>query len=240
MKKILAALFSIALVSPLAMAQTLYEETFPYPGGGADIAVSTVGWANDIPANPTRLYDNNIDGGPNDGAAWSWNGTANTEAFYTTITLDSGATGMAFPSIDPSSYPGLTLSVDLQSTFNPALVEARFAVLIGGSWYASASALATPTGTWETQTMTFDPTAALWNNLTVSGDGSGTGATIGATASSALSGMITGAGMVFTRTDSATHNFDNFVISAVPEPGCCALLGMGVLLMMGRTFRRRA
>jgi hypothetical protein len=233
MKTTLATLFGIALVSPLTLAQSLYLESFPHPGGG-DLPISTAGWADDVPGGD-RLYDN----GGGDGAAWSWNGSANTEALYTTTALDSGATGMAFPSIDPASNPGLTLSVDLLSTFAPELVEARFAVLVGGSWYTAASPLATPTGAWETQTMAFDPTAALWNELTVSGDGSGTGATIGATAATDLSGMITGAGMVFTRSGSATHDFDNFAI-VVPEPSTWATMGMGALLLVRLVFRRRA
>ena len=34
----------------------LYQETFPYPGLSGNFPVSTVGWANDIPNQPTRLY----------------------------------------------------------------------------------------------------------------------------------------------------------------------------------------
>ena len=232
MKRIVAAVFGLLIVSPLAFGQ-LYLETFPYPGGGGDISITTVGWVNDVPANPNRLYDNNAVGGPDDGAGWSWQGSANTEAFYTTTLLDAGGTGMAFPSIDPSSNPGLTLSVDLFSTFDPQFVEARFAVLSGGSWYATADPLATPTATWESRTLLFDPTAALWNDLTVSGDGSGTGATIGGTAAGDLSGLITGAGLVFSRSQSATHDFDNFAI-VVPEPGSLAFLGFGALWLVRR------
>jgi arabinogalactan endo-1,4-beta-galactosidase len=51
--------------------------------------------------------------------------------------------------------------------------------------------------------------------LTVSGNGTGNGATIGPVASSDLTGNITGAGLVFSHTGAGgTFNFDNFRITA--------------------------
>lgn len=209
---LLSVLLGCHLLGSQAAALTLYQETFDNPAhpGGGDQPISGVGWANDVPANDSRWYET---GGNPDAAAWSWHGEANTEAFYSSTTLDTGSTGTAFPTIDPAENPSLAFNVDLMSTFAPELVDSFFAVEIGGSWYVSATALADATDSWVTQTMSFDPTAANWNELTVSGDGSATEAIIGAAAGADLSGSITGAGMVFTRTASATTNFDNFVLT---------------------------
>ena len=197
----------VAFACNPAPAQVLYEELFPHPGGG-NMPVSVVGWANDVPAGTdNRLYES-------DEAVFSFFGSPNTEAFYTTTATDTGSTGDAFPTIDPTSFPGLNFNVDLQSQFNPGNVEAYWVVQVGGDWFSSVAPLATPGSSFATQTLSFDPTAALWNELTVSGNGTGTGATIGTTAAMDLSGMITGAGLVFDRSGSGTHNFDNFTISA--------------------------
>ena len=90
-----------------------YEETFPWPGPSGSFPVSTVGWANAIPNNPNRLYQ--LSG--SDGAVYAYQANGDvpiTTAFYTTTALDSGATGMAFPSINPAAYSGLTFSMDIQ------------------------------------------------------------------------------------------------------------------------------
>lgn len=232
-----AALLGVAACNLPALGATLYEETFDQPAhpGGGDQAISGVGWANDVPANDSRWFEN---GGNPGAAAWSWHGEANTEGFYTSTTLDTGATGDAFPTIDPANYTSLTLSVDLQTGFAGDLVDSFFAVQSGGNWYASTTVLPDADGTWATHSISFDPAAANWNELTVSGDGSGMGATIGAPAAADLSGMITGAGMVFTRTASATTNFDNFTISGqpIPEPATVTVLALGSLLLLRRRW----
>lgn len=199
-----------SLLASQASGQTLYEETFPYLGSGGDIDVDTVGWQNDVPSNPNRLYDNA--GG--DGAVWSWNGAAAPDAFYTTTALDDGDTGMPFPSLDPEVNTNLEFSVDLFSGFNPENVSSYFAVLSGGSWYVTSTALPTATAVWTTHTWAFDPSAANWRDLTVTGVGSDdTSPIIGGPAASDLSGAITGAGVVVERTAEGTNDIDNFLIT---------------------------
>ncbi|HTQ50426.1 MAG TPA: glycosyl hydrolase 53 family protein [Candidatus Acidoferrales bacterium] len=202
----------LPFLSP-AQSVVLYRETFPYAGITGNFPVSTVGWANDIPDGPTRLYQNS--GG--DGAVYAYESSAATTAFYTSATL-TRSSGATFPPINPLLYPGLTLSVDIQPTQTPANITARFAVQMNGAaWFASTTPLPVPgvAGSYATYSSVFNPTASQWNSLTVSGNGTATHATIGILTSTNLSGNITGAGLVFVHTGSGgTFNFDNFVITA--------------------------
>ncbi len=208
-----AVLFMVGQTQGQAL---LYRETFPYPGLSGNFPVSTVGWANDVLNNPGRLYQNS--GG--DGAVFAYQNAARTTAFYTTTVL-STATGANFPSINPALYSGITFSADIQPSLTPANVTARFAVQMNGGggvvWYVSTNTLPVPVtvGPFATYSNVFNPAAAQWDSLTVSGNGTGTSATIGAVASGNLTGNITGAGLVFTHTGAGgTFNFDNFSITA--------------------------
>jgi arabinogalactan endo-1,4-beta-galactosidase len=201
--------------SVLSQNVILYQETFPY-GSAGNYPVSSVAWANDIPDGPDRLYPNS--GG--DGAVYAYEGGSATTAFYTStvISTNLGTAGMAFQSVNPALYPGLSFSVDISPYYTPANVTARFAVQMNGSqWFAAASLLPVPgtVGPFVTYSMKFNPSAANWKTLSVSGNGSGTGATIGGSASGNLAGTITGAGLVFVHTGSGgTFNFDNFMVTA--------------------------
>ncbi len=199
-----------------AVGQTLlYEETFPWPGPSGEFAVSVAGWASAIPNNPARLFRMS---GP-DGAVYAYQANGDvpiTTAFYTTTALDTGATGMAFPSINPALYSGLTFSVDIRPNWDPDHVVSRFAVQMNGSsWYASATPLPVPTavGGFVAYTQAFSTTASAWNTLTLNS----TSATIGGAAPAGLAGQITGAGLVITHTvDDGTHDLDNFRIAGNP------------------------
>ena len=93
-----------------------------------------------------------------------------TTAFFTTTALDNGATGMAFPSFDPSQFTGLTLSADIQPGYLPDSLSARFAVQMNDSnWYAASAAVPVPAavGDFATYTQAFDPSASAWNTLVI-------------------------------------------------------------------------
>jgi arabinogalactan endo-1,4-beta-galactosidase len=205
-------LFLLPFFSP-AQSIVLYRETFPYGALSGDFPIKPLGWANDIPDNPNRLYQNS--GG--DGAVYAYEGNSQTTAFYTSAALTTTA-GAVFPAINPALYPGLAISVDLQPYQNPANVTARFAVQMNGaSWFVSANPLPVPSTTapFATYSSAFNPAASAWDSLSVSGNGTATHATIGGVLSTNLGGTITGAGLVFVHTGSGgTFNFDNFTITA--------------------------
>jgi len=69
-------------------------------------------------------------------------------------------------------------------------------------------------------------------------DGTG-GVTLGAAPGSALSGNITGVGLVSTFHQYQSANFDFVEITAVPEPMSAGLLGCG-LIGLAAYRRRRA
>lgn len=188
----------------------LYAETFPFVGAPlASVPISLVGWSNSIPSGPNRLF-RIADG---NGAAFAFQNSAATTAFYVSTNSDAGASGVKFPSITPSSYPAVSFQVDIAPSFNPANVTAYFAVqMSGGSWYVQSTPIpvntGTATGAYSTHAQTFDALAANWKNLTLSASS----ATIGSVAPADLTGDITGAGLVFKHVGSGTFNVDNFLV----------------------------
>ena len=191
----------------------LYQENFPWPGPAGNQPIASCGWSNAIPNNPNRLYQ--LSG--TNGAVYAYQADADvpvTTAFFTTTALDTGTTGMAFPSLDLAQFTGLTFAADIQPGYQPDSIAARFAVQMNhATWFAAATALPVPTttGDFGTYTQAFNPAATAWNTLTIGP----TNASVGGGATAALSGLITGAGLVFTHTVHAgTLNFDHFSITA--------------------------
>lgn len=186
----------------------LYAETFPFVGPlSVNYPLSVVGWSSSIPDSPGRLFSN----GGGDGAIFNFEGSAMTTAFYVTTNSDNGATGLPFPSINPAAYPDVSLSVDVEPTYQPANITAYFAVqMSGGNWYVSSTPIPVNTSstTYTAYGQTFSPLAANWNNLTLTS----TGASIGSTASADLTGNIVGAGVVSVFTGSGNFNLDNFLV----------------------------
>jgi len=211
-------------------ADVLYAETFPYVGPlppGATYPLSTVGWANAIPTGPNRLFALDYAG---NGAGYAYEGSPQATAFYTTTATDTGASGLAFPTIGLAGASGLTFAVDIAPAYQASNVTAYVAVQINGAtWYVSSTALpvntSADTETFSTVSQVFSPAAANWKNLTLSG----TGATIGSVAGADLSGNITGAGLVIAHTGTGgTFNFDNFQFTGtggtvVINPGSISL-----------------
>lgn len=226
--KLWISILGAVLFPSTSWGQAIYTETFgPIPGPG-NAAISTVGWANDILAQPTRIFVEN------DGVVYAFSATATTEAFYTSTALDTGATGQAFPSINPEAYPfGVSFFVNIRNGYSPEEVRSRFAVQMNGTtWYSSKTILNVPTtafGGFANYELHFERTASLWDNLTVTGTGSDTtAAVIGETAASNLVGNITGAGLVVTygppygpplAGGGGTHDFDDFQIIPSAQPG---------------------
>lgn len=220
--KFLTPALCVLAIGSSAKAQAIYLEDFPHPGG-ADIPISTVGWANDLVSRPNRIF------ATNGGRVFAFANMLANEAFYTSTTLDTGATGTAFTAIDPTAYTfGVTFLVDISAGFSPDELRSRFAVQIaGGNWYISSTPLNVPLVTqniFRNYSIPFNPAASGWNNLTVSGTGSPTvGATIGGPAASNLTGLITGVGLVVsygpTITGGGTHEFDNFQVQPTARPG---------------------
>jgi arabinogalactan endo-1,4-beta-galactosidase len=211
MMKRFSLIAALALLLPLfsfGQSVIVYRETFPFEGISGDLPIGPLGWANAIPDNADRVYQNS--GG--DGAVYAYEASSATTAFYTSTSLTT-VTGTPFPTINTSLYSGITLSVDIQPYQNPANITARFAVQMNGAnWFVSAIPLPVPTtdGSFATYASVFNPTASQWDSLTTSS----TGATIGTAITTNLIGNITGAGVVFVHTGSGTLNFDNFVITA--------------------------
>ncbi len=218
----------------LTVLQLLYLQTFAMTNATVpDVtpnsyttneSITVDGWVDDLtgPDGDARLFNLGNTNNPPDGAVYSFNGTV--EAFYTTCSLENGyvntpqLNNMPLPKIAVATATNLTFFADIQSQYNPANASDFFAVQMNGgtNWYVNVNPLPTPTITWATYSQPFDPAAANWDQLALSGNGSVGNANfpaIGNTATSDLSGYITGVGIVCVKNGLATHNFDNFLIA---------------------------
>ncbi|MGH8023221.1 MAG: hypothetical protein ACRED1_06550, partial [Limisphaerales bacterium] len=204
-------------------ADVLYAEDFPYLGPNGNLPITGVGWVSSASASTSGgIYQ----AGPGLGDAFSYSSSATTNAYYTTDTNDFGLSGLPFMDINPADYPAITF----QAGFVPGngagqvsgAISVYWAVDMNGTWYCSPQPQAIDLAAlspYQTYQYGFNPAATNWNALTITGSG----AIIGTQASAALSGNITGAGLVIAHNDSSGSdmNFQDFEIitnSAVGTP----------------------
>jgi hypothetical protein len=179
--------------------------------------VSVVGWTADHSSGQGTLSD----GGWPGTCLWCSGATGVPQAFYTTTFLETGSIPgqMAFPVINLTNVTDMTFYVDYNSYWNGSSTHTYFAVQMNwGAWYVQSSELPQATGDQQTGTLTFDPSASAWNQLTVTGTGTNandaTTTVIGSAATDNLTGYVTGAGLVSLHDSSAWVRMDNFKITA--------------------------
>ena len=192
----------------------LYSEQFPFVGPAAvNYPISSIGWVEAVPSAPNALFQTTTF--TSEGAVFAYLGTPGTTVYYATTATDTNQAGLPFPNIKLSSYPSLNFSADIAPTLAASNVTAYVAVQLNNTdWYVAASPLPVPTAidsaTYVNYSMVFNPAAANWKNLTVTGSGG----LVGSTAANKLSGVMTGAGLVFVTVGTGGNfNFDNFQIT---------------------------
>ena len=158
----------------------LYAETVPYIGPSGNLGLGTIGWA--LASINGGIYSS----GGGAGAVFAYTGATDTVIYYTDTLTDTNQAGLAFPTINPASYPYIAFETSLDANSVVTDVTAYFAVqMTSGSitnWYVYGTPidenLAT-TGTFETQQLQFTTQGSKSNNHTITA----TRATIGSQAS---------------------------------------------------------
>ena len=198
----------------------IYSEQFPFVGPlAANYPISSVGWVEAVPSAPNALFETTAL--TSAGAVFAFLGTPATTVYYATTATDTNQSGLPFPNINLASYPSLNFSASIAPSSSSSNVTAFVAVQLNGTnWYIAASPLPVPTtvdsATYATYTMAFNPAAANWKNLTVTGSGG----LIGSTPASKLSGVMTGAGLAFVTVGTGGNfNFNNFQITGTGVGG---------------------
>ncbi len=182
----------------------LYQEDWGTTKGGTSVtALADVGW-NQVLA--TDFYsgffqadgavDDTTDASLPTNSLWFGDNNPGMALIYTTNGAGRGTYGdSAFTSIDPTQYTNLDLSVYAQWGYNGGALQSWFAVQVGGAWYVSTNHTIIPSQTGGTNyyrtDMIYSPAVTNWNNLTVNSS-----VAIGGPVASALSGPITGIGLV--------------------------------------------
>jgi hypothetical protein len=212
--------------------ELLYAEAFPYVGPGGNLPITGVGWVSAAPSSTAvGIYEP----GPGLGDVFSYSPAATTNAYFTTDTNDIGLSGLPFADINPNNYPAITL----QAGFVPGnaagqvsgAVSVYWAVAMNGTWYSSAQPVQitlTALSPYLTYQYGFNSAATNWNNLTITS----TNAIIGSQASSALTGNITGSGLVVAHNDASGSdmNFQNFEILTNQAVGTPPSIGTDIPL----------
>jgi hypothetical protein len=208
---------SLVLNVSAVPAGALYAEDFPYagPAGSGNLSMASVGWVSSAGPNTSiGIYQN----GGGLGDAFSYSSTATTNIYYTTDTNDVGFSGLPFVDINPNSYQYITLQAGFVPGNAPGqtvgAISVYWAVAMNGTWYCSAQPQSidlSALSPYKNYEYGFNPAATNWNALTITG----AGATIGTQAAGALSGNITGAGIVIAHNDGtgSDMNFQNFEIT---------------------------
>ncbi len=205
-------------------AGVLYAETVPYQGpvNAGDLPTSTIGWVTAGNTGNWSIWESGNSGSGN--VYCSPYGAASVpviSAFYTATNLDTGATGLPFTAIPA---PPATPYVAFEATVNPNGVTGDYAyfavqMTLGtvSNWYVAASPMVFNGSGFQSEWLQFTTTAAAWKNLTINTNNS---ATIGSAASGALSGNITGVGLVFSQaaTGDGSFNFNNFEVTSTEVP----------------------
>jgi hypothetical protein len=207
----------------------IYSESFPtYTGSTANQNMTTVGWTN-ASDTPARIFQTSATTGA--GAAYAYEGNQTNSVFYATTQTDTGASGLPFVEFNPADYiTDGTNSLVFSGSFasgnaNSVNVSVSFAVQIGGNWYVNATPVVpinTPlNGTYTAYSQSFNASASQWNTLNLIGNA---GATIGGTPSADLSGLVTGAGLVFQHfgTSGGDINYNSFSIQGIGLGGIYA------------------
>lgn len=196
----------------------LYSETLPYVGPNGNLPLTSVGWANAFGgAGSGGIFSI----GSGQGAYFDYSGftTFSTNAAYTTVTNDTGLSGLPFMPINIAANPVITFQAQFQPGNGPArtpgAVTTYWAVRVDGNWYSSAQPIPidlTATS-YLTNQFAFKTAASNWNTFAVNGNV----VTLGGPALSALSGSLDGGGFVFVHSATNTSmNFENFFISTTP------------------------
>ena len=186
---LLPILFCVILFVSFSDADVLYTEEFTGQGN-----VSLAGW--------NGVY-NSGGGGVSVDFAWVWHSRECENLIYTSEC-----------SVDTSSYTNIVFTHQFRK-YNSydQTPESSLVVQVGGRWYVSKSIAVSTSDSFGTVTVSYDPTAAQWDELTLST------AARGSTATADLSGTITGFGLYSNSQNeggSCTAEYDAFTITATP------------------------
>lgn len=227
----------------------LYAEDFPWIGPSGNLPITGVGWASSAPATTVvGIYQ--VGGGVGD--CFSYSTVATTNAYYTTDTNDTGYSGLPFVDINPASYPAITFQAGFVPGNAAGQVSGAISVywavqmtdpISGTNWYCSKQAAPitlTALSPYLTYQYGFNPAATNWNNLTITSSN----AIIGSETSGALTGNITGAGLIVAHNDASGSdmNFQNFeiitnlAVGTAPSIGTDFPLSVGVASGGGASF----
>lgn len=260
-------LFCLAFAGSLLLtlpgqAAILYQQTFGNVGPGNG-QVSAVGWSlyatssavdhtgdygplagsTGAPTNLSNVNSSVVTASQTNGYASYGIATASGICLFLPNATEAGVSGFGSVNLNPASYSDLSFSWYQGDGLN---VDQRLAVQIGGNWYATANTFvnqinfASFDSNAVQKSFSFDPTAALWRDLTFTA-----GSSLTISGSNRIldlpSGAITNFGILGQSSASGTGNvrFDSFSVVGVPEPGIFSLVSLAAVGLLFGTRKRQ-
>lgn len=266
--RLAAACVGLALLGTAASAsaQIVYLENFTTPNNNNNAftefnwgSIGSNGAVNTTASGTTVVLQSSNAAGPQTTLA----GVNNTGTFATPTNgpAGSGFMYMATTSFDRAlaftrtevEYFGATRTLSSSylrgmsiQTGSSSAGNIRPAIMVGSTWYVLSSGLtagtaanaAAFTGT-PAQTQTWDATVFSGSNWAVI-DTSVAGFSISGTTGALPTGNVNSVGFYYTTTlNTGTQRFDNFTLTAIPEPGKIMALGFGIFALVAVARRRR-
>lgn len=189
--------------------------------------------------NNTGSFATPTNGAAGDGFAFYGNNTSSRMLAYTLTGVEYFGSGRTLNSSDLTS-----ISIQTGSSGGGGAISA--AVLVGSTWYVQTSLSAVPGTVANAAAFASTPTTFTWDSTVMSGsnwgilDTSVAGFSVGS-AGALGSGNVNAVGFYYTQSTQAggSQRFDNFTVSAVPEPASLASLAVLGALGFSTTRRRR-
>jgi len=254
LKFLLIPVLALGVTASTASAAVVYNEIFQNTTG-ANILTSTAGWQfwlnsagvrSDQTASLSNSAVSNLAGRPaadlpvNSGPTLA---QANGFAFISSVASPLVYITQEYQTFNVADLSSVSFwqgsSYDAAGGPNAGV---RVVLEIGGLWYASTQSnqqfIAGGGAGFSTQAVqkTLTLAGSTWESLTFT---SGQAISVGLAATLPASGAITGFG-IFANTPPANIRFDNFTLTAIPEPSSIVLLGLGAAsLLIARRRRQR-
>jgi hypothetical protein len=231
MKKIrfVSVLLIGVMAAALCHADLIYSEGFVVP---TNSGISAVGWHSNLGSTGIAANETLLDGSNSPLVV----ATSGGFLFHKPAGIYIGTPILNWT--DEFAFGAINTITNMSASIinNITTEDLKFAIKVDGAWYVSQTAYNSPVGGGggaSRTNITINVQSALWNSLILN---PGTTLAEGGAASLPLSGAVQAVGIFDASASGSQVRYENFNVSAIPEPATLGLLGVSSLGLL--LFRR--